>query len=171
MKIFKFFLFTITIATLSACSSDDGPASVELTNENLAGSFAITFYQGSSETTVQATDGSIVVTESDTYFGETFTNAIVTFNADGTYSLMGSYVEVYTVTVTGQAPETNEEIVMLDESGTYSVDNTSRTINLDGGIVDVTLFDGTNLYFTGNYSETFGDFTETGQFEYRMVKQ
>lgn len=170
MKLFKSFLLAIVVVTITACSSDDGPASVALTNESLAGTYEINFYEGSSETTVEL-NGSTVVAETETFVGDTFTDARVTFNANGTYTLSGSYVETYTVTITGMAPETDSEIVDFDEAGTFSVDNASRTITLDGSIVDVTLFDGTNLRLRGTYSETFGDFTESGQFEYRMTRE
>lgn len=172
MKTLKFFLFVATIFTLSACSSDDdngGPVQIALTVDNLTGTFEFTFYEGMAQTTTTA-QGSTVVIETETYSGDTFTNARVTFNDDGTYELSGSYRETSTITVTGQSPMTEMEIVTFDHTGTYSVNTESRTINFDGDVQDVTYFDGSNLTLRGEDTETSGGFTYTDSFEYRLVK-
>ncbi len=174
MKFLKFFLFTAAILTVAACSSDDDSSTpvLELNNTNLAGSYDITYYVGSSESSITASDGSTVVTETETYSGDTFTNAVIAFNADGTFSITGSYRETYTTTVTGQDPETDSEIVTLDEAGSYTTNNTSRTITFDGeDILDVIVFDGTNLTLRGSFMETFEGVTYKDEFEYRAVKQ
>jgi hypothetical protein len=159
MKFLKLFLFTALIVSITACSSDDddGPVPVELTNGNLAGTYNITFLEGSSQ--------SSVVTESGT-------NAIIVFSAAGTYTVSGNYRETLTVTVTGQSPQTEQEIVTLDTSSTYSTNNTNRTITFDDDTVNnVTLFDGTNLHFSQSYTETFESSTVVGEVRVRLVKQ
>lgn len=173
MKTLKFLLLVATIFTMSACSSDDdgggAPAQTELTTANIAGTYAITYYAGRSETSATA-QGSTVVIQTEEYSGDTFTNAIATFNADGTYVLSGDYRETYTITVTGQAPVTETEIIPLDDAGTFSVNNTSRTITLDGDVLEVLFFNGTNLNIMGSDSETDQGFTYTDEFEYRLEK-
>ena len=171
MKTLKFFLFVATIFTLSACSSDDdnGPAQAELTTANIAGSYEILYYAGNGETSATA-QGATVIIETETYSGDTFTNATATFNNDGTYELSGSFRETSTSTVTGQAPVTETEIITLTETGNYSVNNTSRTITLDGEVYDVLNFNGSNLNIMLSNTETDQGFTYTDNFELRMVK-
>lgn len=174
MKFLKLFLFTALIVSITACSSDDdGPVTIELTNANLAGTYNITFLEGSSQSSVVTESGNTVVTETETNSGDTFTNAIIVFSAAGTYTASGNYRETSTVTVTGQSPQTEQEIVTLDgESSTYSTNNTSRTITFDDDMVnDVTLFDGTNLHFSESYTESFESATQVGEVRIRLVKQ
>lgn len=173
MKFLKLFLFTALIVSITACSSDDdGPVSVELTNANLAGTYNITFLEGSSQSSVVTESGNTVVTETETNSGDTFTNAIIVFSAAGTYTVSGNYRETRTVTVTGQSPQTEQEIVTLDESSTYSTNNTNRTITFDDDTVnDVTLFDGTNLHFSESYTDSFESSTAVGEIRVRLVKQ
>ncbi|WP_299110827.1 hypothetical protein [uncultured Winogradskyella sp.] len=174
MKLLKSFLLIIILVSFSACSSDDdggGSNSVELTIENLVGTYEVTFLRGSSETSVTATDGSTVVTETEEREGDTFTNAIFVFNANGTYTTSGNFRETSTVTITGQSPETESEIVSIDDSGTYSVNTESRTIIFDSDeINDVTRFNGTELRIVENYIDSFESFNEVGIVEIRMTK-
>ena len=173
MKILKLCVFALAVFTLSACSSDDDnptPA-IELNNTNLEGNYELVHLSGSSEISV-TTSGASVVVETETYTGDTFTNARVNFNANGTYNFEGSYRETTVTTITGQSPETESEIVNFDQStGNYVTNNTSRTITLDGDIIyDVTLFDGVNLHLTENYTESFNNSTETGEVTIRLRK-
>jgi hypothetical protein len=174
MKILKFFLLAITIVSFTACSSDDSNndsvAEVKLTNANLAGDYEITLYKGETVTSVTATNGTTVITERVTFSGDTFTNAIFTFNADGSYISSGSYVRTTKVNVTGQSPVTNEEIVTIDESGSYSLNNTNRTITLDGNIIDVDVFNGTKLNISGSNEENYQSVTESTTFRYKLRK-
>lgn len=173
MKILKFFLFAAIALTFAACSSDDDGVTpvVELNIANLVGTYDIFSITDSSETTV--TGGGTTV-QFSTYVssGDTFTNTVFTFNADGTYVSSGSYRDTSTTTFTGQAPETVMEIVTIDDSGTYSIDTVSRTLTLDGDdVYDVTVFNGTSLTITDNYTETSQSFTDEGTFEIKMTKQ
>lgn len=174
MKILKFFLLAITIVSFTACSSSDdssdGVVSVKLTNANLAGDYELVLYEGEIVTSVTATGGATVVTERETFSGETFTNAIFSFNADGTYIFSGSYVRKTKVNVTGQSPVTTEEVVTIDESGFYSLNNANRTISLDGDVADVDLFNGTKLKVSGSSEETFQGTTESETFRYKFIK-
>ncbi|WP_296311233.1 hypothetical protein [Winogradskyella sp. UBA3174] len=173
MKILKFFLFTAAILTFAACSSDDDVTTpvVELTNANLAGTYEIVFYEGSYTTTTEASNGSTVLVESETFTTDTFTNATFTFNEDGTYASSGNYRVTYVLTIAGQAPETEIEIEQFDSDGTFTTNNTSRTITFDfDSIADVLLFDGTLLNIMGGDVDVFQGNTETDEFEIRLVR-
>jgi|GEM_PF-6677921 len=174
MKILKFFLLAITIVSFTACSSSDdssdGVVEVKLTNANLAGDYEITLYKGEIVTSVTATNGATVVTEKETFSGNTFTNAFFTFNLDGTYVVSGSYVRKTKVTVTGQSPVNTEEVVTINESGSYSLNNANRTILLDGEVADVDVFNGTKLNVSGSSEETFQGVTESETFKYKLRK-
>ncbi len=172
MKTLKLFVLAIAVITLSACSSDDDSSTpvVELTNANLAGTYELIFYEDFYEETETASDGSAVVVETETCVGDTFTNAILTFNSDGTFVTSGNYREVCNLTINGQT-STEQDIVPFDSSGSYSVNDTNRTIAFDGFINDVVLFDGTNLYLTSMQVETFDDETFRFEVEVRFRKQ
>jgi hypothetical protein len=174
MKILKFFLFTAAILSLAACSSDDdngGPTVLELNNANLAGTYEVVFFEGSSTVTTQASNGSTVLVETETFTTDTFTNAIFTFDQSGTYSASGNYRITYVLTIAGQAPETETEIESFDTDGTYTTNNTNRTITFDmDAIEDVTLFNATQLNITGGDIDTFEGETYTDEFEIRLVR-
>ena len=174
MKILKFLLLAITIVSFTACSSDDsndeGVVSVKLTNANIAGTYEVALYEGEKVTSVTATGGTTVVTERQTYSGNTFTDFIFAFNVDGTYTTTGSYVRKTKINVTGQTPVTIEEVEIVDESGTYNLNNANRTITLDGEVLNVDAFNGTKLNVSGSSEEIFQSITEANTFRYKLRK-
>jgi hypothetical protein len=174
MKFLKFFLFTATLITVVACSSDDdggGPTVIELNNANLAGTYEVTFYEGSVISTITASDGSNVVLETETFTTDTFSDAEFTFNEDGTYTGSGNYRITYVLTISGQAPETETDIESFDTQGSYSLNSTTRTITFDfDSVEDVTFFDGNSLTIKGGDVDTFEGITDTEEYEIRLVR-
>ncbi|MFD1062203.1 hypothetical protein ACFQ1Q_03015 [Winogradskyella litorisediminis] len=169
MKSIKILILAVLALTLNSCGDDDSPG-VELTSENLAGTYDITFLRSSYEETVTASNGTTFVSESGTTVGDTFTDAIWQFNTNGTYSVSGSYRVTETTTSNGQT-ETDTYIDFLDDSGSFILNNMDRTIVADGLFYDVTVFDGTNLYLTFEETDTFGNEVEVSRGEIRLVKQ
>lgn len=172
MKILKLCVCALAVFTITACSSDDDSSTpvVELTIANLTGTYELTFYEDFYEETETASNGSVVVIETETCVGDTFTNAIVTFNSDGTFMTSGNYREVCDFTANGQTT-TENDIVPFDSSGSYSANDTSRTIAFNGFVNNVVLFDGTNLYLTSTEVETIDDETYRFETEVRFRKQ
>ncbi len=168
MKIFRLFFMTIAVIGLTACSSDDDNNAVELTNTNLAGTYDVVFLEGSE---VETDDSSGVVVRTIEVTGDTFTDAIFIFNADGTYSASGDYRVNFTITTTNVGTVMESEIDSFDETGNYSTNNANSTITLDGEVGDVTLFDGTNLYVTFEETDSFGGNTTVSNSEIRLVKR
>lgn len=167
MKILRFFLLAVLTLSVTACGDDDSPT-VELTTSNLVGTYDIIFLESNS---VETDNGSGVVVERTQSVGDTFTNAMLVLNQNATYTVSGSYRVTETITTTGESPTTETEIENLDDSGSFSVNTTSRTITFDGEVNDVTLFDGANLYLTNSDSEVIDGNTTVFNTEIRLVKQ
>lgn len=145
------FLFTLAIATVS-CSSDDdnGPEPFELSNANLAGSYDISAVSANSTSTASVS-GTTVTVATATMEGDTF-QVDVLFNENGTYTATGQYRVVTTITPTGQDPIIEEEILVVDSSGSYSINATNQTFRFSSsddsfveGLFDVVLFNETTL--------------------------
>lgn len=168
MKIFKLFFMAIAVIGLTACSSDDDNNTVELSVTNLAGTYEVVFFQA---TGVETNDSSGVVVTTSQIMGDTFTDAIFNFNANGTYSSSGDYRINFTITTTNVGTVMESDIASFDETGNFSVSNANRTITLDGEVGDITLFDGTNLYVTSEDIETDGGNTTVVNSEVRFIKQ
>ncbi|MGC1472915.1 MAG: hypothetical protein WA775_10010 [Psychroserpens sp.] len=173
MKIFKLFFVAAVLLTMTACGNDDdgGSSEIELTNATLAGTYDITFLEGSSQTSLTSSTGTTVVSSTETYSGSVFSDAVLRLNASGTYSVAGDYVLTSIVTETGMDSETVEDIVTLNDSGSFTVNNEERTISFDGEVSDILLFDGTNLRLGSTFIEVEGNETETSEEELRLVKQ
>ena len=175
MKFLKFFLFTAALITVVACGSDDdggGSTTIELNTTNFAGTYEITLLQGTEVITTTGSDGSTIFLESETFSAGTFDDAMYTFNADGTYTASGAYVATYVTTIGTQAPVTDTEIEDLDdESGTYTLNATDRTISFDmDSDEDVTFFDGNNITVIGGDVDVFEGDTFTYTYEIRLKR-
>ena len=171
MKSLKLFFIAIAAFGLTSCSSDDdgGNNSVELTVENIEGTYNVVFLQGSE---VETNDNTGVIVATRQITTDTFTNAVYTFDANGTYSASGSFRVVTVETLTGQNPATESEIQSFDEEDLpFTVDTANRVLNLEDGARNVILFDGTNLHMTFEETDTFEGNTSVINSELRLVKQ
>ena len=170
MKILKLLVFATAVFTLSACGNDDDSTrDVELTIENLAGTYELTFYEDFYELSETASNGSEVIIETEVCVGDTFTNALLILNSDGTFTTSGNFREVCELTINGDTT-TEEEIVPFDSSGLFSANDASNTITINGNPNDVDLFDGNRLYLTSTEVFTFDDETERIETELRFEK-
>ncbi len=146
MKLLKNLFALIVIVSLASCSSDDDNNQFLLTNANLAGTYDVTFL---NTTEVQTTDvnGADIITITTT-IGETFELEIV-FSENGNYLIDGLYVERYKRIVDGDIIEEDTDIIDIDvEEGTYSTNDTSMKLTLDGEVYDVTLFNENEIRIT-----------------------
>ena len=167
MKFFKFFFIAFAVFGLTACSNDDD-SSIELTNENIVGDYEIILYQGLREETETASNGTEVLIETETFTTDTFTNTSFIFNDDGTYLISANYRITYSLTVTGQSPETNSEIRNTNYDDTFFIGDNGSIIIGDIGY-DVQFFDGTNLYLTTtNSTENFDDTNSTNLYDIEL---
>ena len=175
MKLSKILLILILAATVVSCNKkdDDGAKSFNLSLANLAGTYDLTFLNVSIES-VQEVSG-IPVTSTVIAVGSVF-DVDVVFTENGTYTAEGTYLLTTTVTVGGQT-EVDEEIFVIDENGTFSLDANSETIQMSGagdlanGTLDVSLFSETQLRLTQEESTTTGDVMSDLMSEYRFVRQ
>ena len=169
MKILKFFLFTAALFIITACSSDDAPA-FELNNANVAGTYNVVFLESEIIVTTEFS-GSTIVAGTIEAVADTFTNAVFTFNEDGTYSSTGSY-RITTTIDPAEGPTTTESIIeSFDDEGTYSTNNSARTITIDGDTGTVTLFNSSNLRVIVDDVFTEDGSTFTSKSEIRLERQ
>ena len=175
MKLSKILLILILAVTVVGCNKkdDDGGNAINLSLANLAGTYDLTFLNATI-VSVQEVAG-IPVTSTVTAVGSVFQVEVI-FTENGTYSAEGQYLLTTTVTVGGQT-EIDEEIFVIDENGTYTLDANSETIQMSGagdfanGTLDVALFDETQLRLTQEESITTGDVMSDLSSEYRFVRQ
>lgn len=175
MKLSKILLILILAATVVSCNKkdDDGDGGFTLSLANLAGTYDLTFLNVTIES-VQEVAG-IPVTSTVTAVGSVFQVEVI-FTENGTYSAEGQYLLTTTVTVGGQT-ETDEEIFVINENGTYTLDANSETIQMSGagdfanGTLDITLFNETQLRLSQEESIDTGDVMSDIMSEYRFVRQ
>lgn len=176
MKATKYLLIFILALSVFSCNKNDDDAETLpflLSKANLAGTHALTFATVDIEETTEI--NGIPVTSIITAVGSTFQVEII-FREDGTYSIEGQYLLTTTVTVAGQT-ETDTEIIVLNEEGTYSLDANDQTIFISGsggdlgsGTFDITVFNETD--FRINQVQTITMNGTTGEIvsEYRFER-
>ncbi|ARN78776.1 hypothetical protein BST97_12665 [Nonlabens spongiae] len=175
MKNFKIALIALFAVVISSCSDDDGPG-FEFNQENIAGTYTLTFFE-SNETiveTLQATGNQVTTTvdiEGDTFSGTRFN-----LNDNGTYSISGN-IRITETSQTGSDPVEVEDpvIIPIDDSGTYSINTTARTLTLtstgEGGLVyDVDRFSESGFRIRSQEVETDTDFESTTVTEIRLER-
>lgn len=172
-KLLLIFILSFSILSCNKNSDDDGGTSFLLSAENLAGTHALTFLDIDIEETTEI--NGIPVMSTITIIGSTFQVEMI-FQENGTYSIEGQYLQTTTVTVAGQT-ETDTEIIVLDEGGTYSLDANEQTIFLSGsggeleaGTFEVTVFNETDFRFV-QHEEIVTTLTNTDIFsEFRFER-
>ena len=125
MKAYKLlFVLFLTVNMLSCSSSDNEPAFI-LSKENILGTHEIESLKIDTKTTTIVSGFPVVVNAKAV--GSLFQVDLV-FKSDNTYTVKGEHAIKTTITTVGSAPIVNEEIVVINESGVYSVDNTDGSI-------------------------------------------
>lgn len=176
MKATKFLLIFILALSVISCNKndDDGDTNSFLLNAaNLAGTHALTFFTVDINETTEI--NGIPVSSTITAVGSTFQVEII-FLEDGTYTIEGQYLVTTTVTVAGQS-ETETQIIVLNEGGTYSINANEETIFISGsggelgsGTFDITLFNETDFRFTQTQIITGNGITGDIVSEYRFER-
>lgn len=164
----------LVISVLSCKKDDDGSITVFLlNNENLAGTHALTFLSVVIDQTFDI--NGIPVTSHTTVVGDTF-QVLFVFAVNGTYTAEGEFRVTITTTVAGQS-ETETEIVVLDENGTYQLNANAQTITIDGGgefgngTFDVILFNETEFRITQELTDDSNNIITDTDTELRFVRQ
>jgi len=164
MKIFKFTLIAFITTTILSCSDNSNDPELDLTNESLAGSYNITILNIDIESSAEVA-GVPVTISNTTIDGDTFQVDVV-FNTNGTYTAGGQYRVTSTVTPVATPPVTNTEIIVFDDSGSYSINSDESTITfmiqdqaLLSGTFNVSDFNENSISLTQQVEETIGDIT------------
>jgi len=173
MKILrKLFVFSFIIL-LFACKSDDEGNQFLLNYANLAGLYNMVYFNGNIETTVEIQG--IPVTAVTTIEGDTF-QVDADFNQNGSYSIDGEYRVTITTTAGGNT-EIDTEIVVVDDTGTYSINANEETVTITSdldefnGTFDVTLFNETQLRLVQEESMMVEGAQVDSIIELRFVRQ
>ena len=160
MKILKLMMIALLAVTAVSCSGDDdnGPAAREYNQANLVGVYAITAFEFEA-TEVEDVNG-IDVTSTIVGVGDTFQNAQFEFTAAGTVIQSGLFRLVTSITV-GAQTQTENEIIELDETGTYTVFESTNglALSIDGDIINGTVIEFTDdrMVFEALESEVDSD--------------
>ena len=164
MKIFKFTLIAFITTTILSCSDNSNEPELDLTNESLAGNYNITILNIDIESSAEVA-GVPVTISNTTIDGDTFQVDVV-FNTNGTYTAGGQYRVTSTVTPVTTPPVTNTEIIVFDDSGSYSINSDENAITfmiqdqaLLSGTFNVSDFNENSISLTQQVEETIGDIT------------
>jgi len=175
MKLAKlFFFFLLTLSIVSCKKDDDSTEQFLLTKANLAGSHSLTYFTVNIDQIFEI--NGIPTPSNISIIGDTF-QVIFVFNENGTYTSSGQYRIVTTTTVGGNS-ETDSEIIVLDNSGTYQLDANTQTItfgggngNLGNGVFNVDLFNSSNIYLTQSLSQNINTIPTDSQTEIRFARE
>lgn len=164
MKIFKLTLIAFITTTILSCSDNSNEPELDLTNESLAGNYNITILNIDIESSAEVA-GVPVTISNTTIDGDTFQVDVV-FNTNGTYTAGGQYRVTSTVTPVATPPVTNTEIIVFDDSGSYSINSDENAITfmiqdqaLLSGTFNVSDFNENSISLTQQVEETIGDIT------------
>ena len=95
------------------------------------------------------------------------------FNENGTYTLSGHFL----LTTTIEGSETTEDIIVLDENGTFQLNDAAKTITITSteellnGTFDVVLFTENELRMTNEETTIDGSITTDSVIEIRFTRQ
>ena len=141
-------LFLLAVSVLSCSNDDDGgdePFVLNLTN--LAGTYALNFFNVDLQQTIEFQG--IPITSTTEIVGDTFQVELI-LNENGTYAIEGEYRITATTTVAGET-ETVSEIVTVDDSGNFVLDNDLETLTINStnpllnDVYQISLFNETQL--------------------------
>jgi len=143
MKTIKFLIASVLFISLASCGGDDKvEIALEFNAANLKGVYSISTYNEDLRNTT-VTQGTTVDISTATKIGDTFQVNFV-INDDGTYSAIGQYRVVTTVTPVSGSPTTTPQIINVDNQGTY-------TINTTSGVRSITFIPTNGTFLSGNY--------------------
>ncbi len=172
---FKKLLFVVTLAlVVVSCKKDDdgGEETFLLNNENLAGTYVMNSYIENVDE-VYLING-VPIDSNTNVVGDTFQGSFV-FEANGDFSIDVQYRITETITVAGETPLIDTEIIIENYSGTYTLNASAETITLtyirngftENDTYDVTAFSQTQFgmgYTDINNNPTTGESYElTGE--------
>lgn len=184
MKIAKLcFFFLLTLSIVNCKKDDDGPdltidtdgdgvfdindlcpnevgtvldqGCYLLTNVNLTGNHSLTYYAANSTTTI--TIMGVLFTVLSDVIADTY-QASISFTESGTFTLSGVFRTTTTTTPPTGPPII--QIIVLNETGTYEVNDGAQILTFSGsgiygnGIYNVTAFNQTELYITKEETTT-----------------
>ena len=158
-----------------ACS-DENPAPIyPLTQQNLAGTYNIQSMRADLNATA-VVQGATVPVSSGNVVGDTFQVSFI-INTDGTYTASGQYRITTTVTPIGSAPVTNTEIVVFNDSGTYTLNTSNNTITMTSsnsdffeGTLQIQTFNETSFSLSQEITEVNGGVTGTAAYTIVFVR-
>ncbi|MFK8059462.1 MAG: hypothetical protein AB8B78_05160 [Polaribacter sp.] len=178
MKTIKLILALSIAIFITSCSSDDNKTvAFDYIIGNVAGNYTIKSYNADLSNTVN-TQGTNVAVSSAKKLGDTF-QVNIQLNANGTYTALGQYRVVTTVTPVSGSATTTPAIINVDDSGSFSVSTSgARTISFVTktgefllGKYDVNLFNETTFTLTQDSEKTDGNITTKTKANFILEKK
>lgn len=134
MKNLKYtFILFITFITFGCSSDGDNAPSFTLSTSNIAGSYNISGLNVSTDITTSSNNIPIKVATASTN-GDLF-KVDVEMMPNGTYTMKGSYTTEYKLTPVVGNPVETRDIVNIDNSGSFTINTTNKTITFSGAVI------------------------------------
>lgn len=171
MKNLKLILILAISILAISCGDDDEPtpAGPSLTPELLEGTYDLNFFEATIVIDEEVTGGTARTTVD--IVADTFGDSNIIFNSNETFTLDFQYRTTTTTMFQDDEPTVETEIVSFTDSGSYTVDDATQTITIDGDMGDVVVFSNGQLRLEFEDVEVDGDTTITSNQELRFTRQ
>jgi hypothetical protein len=132
MKFLKFILVLCISISIYSCGDDSSDPPLVLSNVTIEGTYDITsIIVAQVETVASSSGNSNVILTTITGVADSFDDINFTLNVNGTYTAVGGYRVVTTEVPNGGSPILDNEIIIIDASGSYQLNTTNNTINFN----------------------------------------
>ncbi|UAM97432.1 hypothetical protein K8354_14060 [Polaribacter litorisediminis] len=132
MKFLKFILVLSISISMYSCGDDSNETPLVLSNANIEGTYDITSMIVEQVETVASSSGnSNLILTTITGVADSFDDINFTLNANGTYTAVGGYRVVITEVPNGGSPIIDNEIIIINASGSYQLNTTKNTITFN----------------------------------------
>lgn len=178
MKNLTYILVLFISIALISCGDDNNTPAYLLSNANIAGTYEISSLEGEQNESATTTSGAVVNVFTSVIVADSFDDVSFTLNSNGTYSATGAYRLVITETPNGGTTTTDNEIIVFDTTGTYSINNTTNTITFNPsndefveGLFKVITFSETTFTITQEEIDVDGGITITSTARMALVRK
>lgn len=170
---FNMFLLLFVFTIFTACETDDdnGNANFEPSSESFVGVYNTTELSSTGEESF--TSNGETTTFVFTEVGSDF-DLVWAFNADATYSIVGSYTSTFTETENGEV-DTETEVIEVDQTGTYFLNATGDMLSLtsdgENNTFEINAFTESVVELGFTETEEDDDFNATSSLSVRLERQ